>query len=208
MPQRDAPESIAAVRELGYAIVAGQVDAETVAALRPMCTAALARARRARTRVPLEALSRAPLRGGLFPERSAVSEIVRGCLGQGARVTEYWIRASPPGSRAQTIHRDRSQILAADSDLPKLAALSIDLAVTDLSDENGATEIWPRSHLERDVDRTALLDGPRRAGRLPSCRLVVPSGGVTIRDLRAWHRAMPNRTEESRIILSVTYERG
>ena len=208
MSQPDTPESIAAVRELGFAIVPSQVGAATLAVLREMCSAALARSRRARTRVPLESLSRAPLRGGLFQQQSAVEEIVRACLGAEARATEHWIRGALPGSNAQAIHRDRSQIVAANVELPELQALSIDLAVTDLNEENGATEIWPRSHLERDVDGAALLDVSRRAAQLGSCRMVVPSGGVAIRDLRLWHRAMPNRTPESRIMLSVTYERG
>ena len=175
---------IAEVRELGFAIVPDQVSTETVAALRALCEKTLRRERRARTRVPLEALGRPPLRGGLFGEETVVARSLRGYLGEGARATEHWIRAAPSGGRS-SIHRDGRAL-----------ALSVDVALTAFTEENGATELWPRSHLESDRERVA---------RMESCRMLVDCGGVAIRDLRLWHRAVPNRTTQARLMLSVTY---
>jgi ectoine hydroxylase-related dioxygenase (phytanoyl-CoA dioxygenase family) len=110
------------------------------------------------------------------------------------RSEEGWIRASPRGAAQQAIHRDRRTF----------EAFAVDLALTDLTRENGATEIWPGSHWIVDTDEASFRATASRAAEHVSIRLTMPAGSVAIRDLRLWHRAMSNQTSEDRVILSIT----
>jgi hypothetical protein len=70
---------------------------------------------------------------------------------------------------------------------------------------DGATEFWPGSHGTVDCDAVEASRIEERASRAPSTRIVAPAGSLVVRDLRAWHRAMPNRTATPRLMLSVMY---
>jgi hypothetical protein len=112
-----------------------------------------------------------------------------------SRRLRFWIRASGRGA-AQPIHRDRR-----DPD-----GFSVDFALTDLTCENGATEVWLGSHRIVDADGASIRATASRAAEQTSTRLLMPAGSVAVRDLRLWHRAMPNQTAEDRVILSITME--
>ena len=77
----------------------------------------------------------------------------------------------------------------------------VNVPVVDATPANGSTELWPGTHL--DTTR-ALNDGdiklpPAIEERLRAeCKPLqpnVPAGSVLIRDMRLWHRGMPNLTE-------------
>ncbi len=116
---------------------------------------------------------------------------------------ECWIRSCPPGGRAQRVHRDRHVLAAHGARADAGPRFSLDILLTDFTEENGATEVWPGSH--RIVDRDALEASrtAERAALRPSTRIVAPAGSIVARDLRAWHRAMPNLTATPRLMLSV-----
>jgi len=95
-------------------------------------------------------------------------------------------------------------------------AYAINIPLCDVAAENGATEIWPGSHRDSNIDQHGVDDD--RAGDshltikpslLASRRLTSPpvqthttKGSLIIRDLRLWHAGMPNRTPRPRIMLA------
>ena len=184
--------------EQGFSVLQRAIPRDRLVELRSTCAKIVARSTRARMRVPLELLGRAPFRGGLATMLPSVREVLLQTLGAEPSAIEYWIRTSPPGSR-QAVHRDRRN--PGPGTAP---AFSVDVALTDVTEQNGGTELWPGSHRIFDPDEASLRAAARRALGHRSVRLVMPEGSVAIRDLRLWHRAMPNRTSEQRLILSVT----
>ncbi len=73
--------------------------------------------------------------------------------------------------------------------------------------ENGSTEVWPATHLivDDELDEGVELDD--RVGALASSRLNVAAGSVVLRDLRVWHRGVPNTSDHARSMLAVVYQR-
>ena len=74
--------------------------------------------------------------------------------------------------------------------------------------------MWPGTHLVTDyAESLHLVDvgGGRRleerAATMPSVRTNMPAGSTLIRDMRVWHRSMPNRTNHRRTMLSLVYHR-
>ncbi|KAK8864112.1 hypothetical protein IAR55_001358 [Kwoniella newhampshirensis] len=87
--------------------------------------------------------------------------------------------------------------------------------LSDFSADNGATEVWPGSHLFADADehvwdpemqmwiKDELVKG--RAQTRPPLQVECKAGGVYLRDMRLWHAGMPNKSDEDRIMLACGY---
>lgn len=87
----------------------------------------------------------------------------------------------------------------------------VNVTLVDADERNGATEVWPGSHLSSvtpdlgivdpvtDGVRADLLE-KRRAER-PPVQLGLKKGALVIRDFRLWHAGMPNHTDEPRVML-------
>jgi len=76
-------------------------------------------------------------------------------------------------------------------------AVSVIWALEDFTDENGATELVPRSHLWADEHPD---DAPREV-----VRAVMPAGSLVIFDGALWHRGGGNRSGRTRLALSPQY---
>jgi ectoine hydroxylase-related dioxygenase (phytanoyl-CoA dioxygenase family) len=87
--------------------------------------------------------------------------------------------------------------------------LILHVALIDFTDENGSTELWPGTHLITDVDpRTGdRLNIAERARDMPSVRTNMPAGSLVSRDMRVWHRAMPNHSDAIRTMTSMVFFR-
>jgi ectoine hydroxylase-related dioxygenase (phytanoyl-CoA dioxygenase family) len=183
----------------GFAVLAAVLDPEQVRVAAVQCSAVLRRRNTARTRLPLELHRRAPFRELLAAADRLASELPEA---QSRTVRECWIRGSLPGGRPQRVHRDRHVL---GREVGAAPSISLDLLLTDFSEENGATELWPWSHRIPDRDESDASRAGERAALLPSTRIAAPAGSIVARDLRAWHRATPNRTANPRVMLSVVY---
>ena len=89
--------------------------------------------------------------------------------------------------------------------------LFFNFGLFEMSPVNGSTELWPGTHCD------LALAGPKgqrgfspqllqeRRALAPPVQLVVPRGGLVVRDVRCWHRGMPNRSPTPRHMLGIGY---
>jgi ectoine hydroxylase-related dioxygenase (phytanoyl-CoA dioxygenase family) len=166
-----------------------------------ICLATLARKRALVTRLPLEQYARFPFAEMRDVAEAQVASIIAAACGADSRLTEAWIRASGPPGQARHVHRDK----AAATTGP--ARYGVDLLLTAFTEDNGATAIWAGSHQDARQEVPSGEYGRRPPGE--PVRLTGPAGAIVVRDLRAWHQAMANRTSEPRVMLSYEVaERG
>ncbi|MBV7335052.1 phytanoyl-CoA dioxygenase family protein [Chloroflexi bacterium TSY] len=91
--------------------------------------------------------------------------------------------------------------------------VSCSVALSNITKDSGATEIYPGTHRE-----TAVVNWPRGerveyhpelvAQWGPPSRMAIPAGGICFRDPRMWHRGVPNHGDMTRPMIALTYHSG
>ncbi|MCC7261587.1 MAG: phytanoyl-CoA dioxygenase family protein [Candidatus Latescibacteria bacterium] len=121
--------------------------------------------------------------------------------------TYYNTNITWPGSAVQALHRDTHLLFPELNVALPPHTVVVNIMLVDFTLANGATEVWPGSHLivDRPEDQGVPLE--ERARALPSLRTVAPAGSLVVRDLRMWHRGMPNQTDLIRTMLAIVYFR-
>jgi ectoine hydroxylase-related dioxygenase (phytanoyl-CoA dioxygenase family) len=79
--------------------------------------------------------------------------------------------------------------------------------LVDFTVETGATQVWPGTHLDNRSYPDGVNNYDEWAAATPSALTTIPVGSLVLRDMRMWHRGMPNRTETIRTMLAVVYNR-
>ena len=120
-----------------------------------------------------------------------------------------------PGETVQPWHFDDN---GAKVPRPRPAlGISAFWAIDDTTEQNGATEIIPGSHLwDGEIIQGAAAPsdfvrkgGDRAAGdRADAVKLVMPSGSLAITKGTLWHRGGANRSERPRLIITPQYCAG
>lgn len=136
-------------------------------------------------------------------------QVMAAVLGDDLTCAFYHSNTAYPGSGFQPIHRDTSLLFGTElpvSTPPVSVVLNVPLC--DFTEENGSTEVWPGTHLltDRTADERKAIAA--RAETMGSVRTNVPIGSLIIRDLRMWHRGMPNNADHARAMLAIVYTRG
>jgi hypothetical protein len=147
-----------------------------------------------------------------------IEQVVAAVLGRNAWLGFYSGNVNLPGSVHQPLHYDRPLSWRpkekAEKDgqswPPPTTTLSCSVALTDLTDANGATEIYPGTHHEAAVTEWPLGERVSNHPELierwgPPARMVVPAGGICFRDPRMWHRGVPNPSDQARPMIALTY---
>lgn len=119
----------------------------------------------------------------------------------------YGSNTAWPGSPVQHIHRDSRHLFPDTPYVLPMSTAVVNIPLVDFNQENGATEVWPASHLIVDAQTEQKLSLEERVEELPSVRMIMPAGSVVVRDMRCWHRGMPNRTAQPRPMLALVYFR-
>lgn len=136
---------------------------------------------------------------------------MREILGNDLRILYYNSNLARPGSDAQRIHRDNAHLFDGEMSVPTPPfSLVVNVLLSDFTSETGSTEVWPGSHLVMDSHWAEESEFPveARAEALSSRRLNAPAGSLVIRDVRMWHRGMPNNSSQTRSMLSLVYKRN
>ena len=133
-------------------------------------------------------------------------EICVGLLGSMATLTTYGANTSWPDQQTQqATHRDVPDAPIGHSS----PGVVINVPLTAFTKENGATQVYPRSHISpvEEAEGTRVYTEKmleEQKQRVPPMQLAgVECGDLVIRDLRLWHGGMPNKTQERRIMLAL-----
>lgn len=142
-------------------------------------------------------------RGKVFeevPVHDRVLPIVERILDQGCLVSSLSSITIMPGERAQPIHADDQLIPLPKPHVP-LVCNSM-WALTDFTEENGATRILPGTHQADRSPELSLDDEPRG---IPA---VMKKGSVLVFDGSVWHGGGANRSHARRMGLAMNYCAG
>jgi ectoine hydroxylase-related dioxygenase (phytanoyl-CoA dioxygenase family) len=149
-----------------------------------------------------------PYMDPLAVENPLAVQIMEAAMGPDIFCTFYNTNTAWPGCGVQKIHRDTHHLFPEVPMALPVHMVVVNIPLVDFTVENGATEIWPGSHLVVDAEEDRGLPLEARAARMPSLRTVMPAGSLVVRDMRLWHRGMPNRTDTIRTMLAIVYFRA
>ena len=139
-----------------------------------------------------------------------IDAVLSELLGPDYQCGYYHSNAAYPGSGVQPVHRDSGSLFSArelNTPHPPVSIV-LNVPLCAFTEKNGSTEVWPGSHLIVDRDASDASDLEARAASLASARTNVPVGSMILRDLRMFHRGMPNLGSTVRPMLSIVYVRG
>jgi ectoine hydroxylase-related dioxygenase (phytanoyl-CoA dioxygenase family) len=142
-------------------------------------------------------------RGKVFeevPVHERVLPIVERVLDQGCLVSSVSSITIMPGERSQPIHADDQLIPLPKPHVP-IVCNSM-WALTDFTEENGATRILPGTHKADRSPEVSLDDEPR------GIAAVMKKGSVLVFDGSVWHGGGANRSGERRMGLAMNYCAG
>ena len=142
-------------------------------------------------------LARGPLYQRI-PVHAAVLPIVEQVLDRGCLVSSLSSIAIGPGEAPQPLHADDQVIPLPRPHVPII--VNSMWAITDFTDDNGATRILPGSHLH---------DAPPRLGTAyPTIPAAMRRGSVMIYNGSLWHGGGGNRTDRRRVGIAMNYCAG
>jgi len=132
-------------------------------------------------------------------------------LGKHPKNTFYSGNTNLPGSGTQPVHVDLGQLWPNLEKAHPPYALVINVPVVDMDENNGSTEIWPGTHLDTtmsiDMETLRLPEDvlERRRAVCPPIQPRVKAGSMLLRDMRLWHRGVPNHTKRARPMIAMIY---
>jgi ectoine hydroxylase-related dioxygenase (phytanoyl-CoA dioxygenase family) len=133
-------------------------------------------------------------------------QIAREMLGSGFYCCFYNGNTNTPGSGFQPLHADGIHLWENEDAPHPVTQLIVNVWPQDASEANGATQIWPGSHLDmRPV--TDEVEADRRAFSPPT-QPAVKKGDILVRDSRLWHRGVPNPSDHNRHMVATVYNIG
>jgi hypothetical protein len=145
----------------------------------------------------------------VFPDVVAnpfVIQVTRELLGEGLYNSFYNGNTNCPGSGTQPLHRDGGHLWPGLTVAHPTASVVVNVSPMDVTEENGSVELWPGTHLDTTADRR--IDAATEAARrkmAPPVRGNTKKGSVLIRDIRLWHRGVPNRSDRPRHMIAMIH---
>ncbi len=194
------------VKEQGWVVLEGVLDPATCARWREAVDRSMAAAEvpfgpneflGRRTRRLFNLLARDPVFAEV-PVHRDVLGVVQGVLDEQCLLSSLTAIELHPGESAQPIHADDGSI-----GLPKphpAITCTVIWALTDFTEENGATHLVPGSHRR---DRS-----PRRGEVHATERAVMPAGSVLLIHGSAWHAGGANESAAPRVGIVANYCAG
>ena len=140
-----------------------------------------------------------------------VVEVTGAVLGEGVKNAFYSGNTCLPNTTRQPLHVDAGQLWPGLEAATPAYSLVVNVPVVDATPENGSTELWPGTHLDttRAIDDSDIKLPPATEERLRDehrpRQPTVPAGSVLIRDMRLWHRGMPNLSDQPRPMIAMIH---
>ena len=139
-----------------------------------------------------------------------VVEITQAVLGEGVKNSFYSGNTCLPNTSQQPLHVDSGQLWPDLAHATPAYSLVVNVPVVDTSPQNGSTELWPGTHLDtnrtqgEDIKLSPAAEARHRSECLP-LQPSVPAGSALVRDIRLWHRGMPNHTQQPRPMIAMIH---
>jgi hypothetical protein len=145
----------------------------------------------------------------IFPEVVAnrfVIQVTKALLGEGVYNSFYNGNTNCPGSQKQPLHGDGRHLWRHMETAHPTAAVVVNICPLGASEENGAVEMWPGTHMvtEGDGHITEEIEEARRRV-VPPVRGSMKKGSALIRDVRLWHRGVPNPSDRPRPMIAMVH---
>lgn len=135
-----------------------------------------------------------------------VIQVSHALLGDGLFNNFYSGNSNCPGSGTQPLHRDSDHLWPGLEQAHPAAQVVVNVSPHDVFEENGSVELWPGTHRIADVG--SVIDAETEAARravVPPVRGNARKGSVLIRDMRLWHRGVPNRSDRPRHMIAMIH---
>lgn len=150
----------------------------------------------------------APIADGSIAAHPIAVHLLTSILGADLQCSFFHANTAMPESGTQPVHRDQQHLFRTEMGFAHPTShIVLNIPLCDFSVANGSTEYWPGTHLVVDSKPEEGKNLDERASRLPSTRLNMPVGSFALRDLRAWHRGMPNLADYPRTMFAIVYQR-
>jgi ectoine hydroxylase-related dioxygenase (phytanoyl-CoA dioxygenase family) len=199
-------QHVSTIAEAGYTIIEGAIDLDFIGALqgdldrleRDLGVLPAGNAFEGAATVRIYNLL---VHGPAFeriPAHPEVLPVVEGVLDDGCLVSSLSSIAICPGEQAQPIHADDQLIPLGKPHAPTVCNTM--WALTDFTEDNGATRLVPGSHL---ADRS-----PDFGVHYDSVPAEMPRGSVLVWHGSLWHGGGANRTQERRVGIAMNYCAG
>ena len=135
-----------------------------------------------------------------------VVQVTKALLGEGVFNNFYNGNTNCPGSVLQPLHADGRHLWSGMKVAHPTATVVVNISPMHVTEENGSIELWPGSHLDTTVNRR--IDEATEVARReinPPIRGNTKKGSVLIRDVRLWHRGVPNESDSPRHMIAMIH---
>lgn len=207
-------EAAAALAEDGYVVLGGVVAPSTLDAIKPKLEEDTAELRRRgrwggaghRPGHLQQAMPRN--RANIYADivtNPLIIQVTAAVLGEGLHNHFYNGNTNLPGSQPQPLHRDSGHLWP--DVIHPTTSIVINISPVSVDETNGATEIWPGSHLLPGPVLIAERDEDERRELAPPVHANTQKGDAVLRDIRLWHRGVPNHGTEPRHMIGMVHSR-
>ena len=145
----------------------------------------------------------------VFPEIVAnpfAIQVNTALLGGGIFNALYTGNTNCPGSQIQPLHRDGALLWPGNETAHPTDRVVVNISPLDTTEENGAVQLWPGTHLHTSPKKEFGRDMERAQRKVsPPVRACAKKGSVLLRDVRLWHRGVPNRSDQPRHMIAMVH---
>ncbi|HHZ90566.1 TPA: hypothetical protein EYN98_30220 [Candidatus Poribacteria bacterium] len=138
-----------------------------------------------------------------------IIQVSKALFGEGIFNSFYNGNTNCPGSLKQPLHMDGKHLWPCLEVSHPPVSVVINISPIDTNEENGSVELWPSTHLIGGTPRpmTTEIEEARRQ-IIPPIRGNARKGSVLIRDVRLWHRGVPNQSSQMRHMIAMIHHIG